>query len=409
MDAEFKNPFRPGAGHPPPYLAGREAETNEFQRLLGQTTILENMVLTGLRGVGKTVLLDTFKPLAIKKNWLWVGTDLSETTSLTEENMAIRLMTDLSVVTSSLIHNVVEKHQIGYAGETTAVPRTLDFENLVGVYKSTPGLVSDKIKHVLELVWRCLQRDDRTQGLVFAYDEAQNLADHSEKDRFPLSLLLDVFQSIQKRNIPFLLVLTGLPSLFPKLVDARTFAERMFRVVFLDRLNEHDSRDAILRPIQEEQCPVEFDDQSIQIVVDISGGYPYFIQFICREVYDVFIQQVSSGETATVPIDGIVRKLDSDFFAGRWARPTDRQRDLLSVIARLGSSDSEFTAQEVVALSKTILNKGFTSSSHVVQMLASLINVGLIYKNRYGKYTFAVPLMGQFILRQIEQSNGQAE
>lgn len=408
MDADFKNPFRPGAGHPPPYLAGREGETSEFQRLLGQTTILENMVLTGLRGVGKTVLLDTFKPLAIKKNWLWVGTDLSETTSLTEENMAIRLMTDLSVVTSSLIYEVVEQSHIGFAREAKAAPRTLDFERLVEVYKSTPGLVSDKIKHVLELVWRCLLKDGRTQGLVFAYDEAQNLADHSDKERYPLSLLLDVFQSIQKRNIPFLLVLTGLPSLFAKLVDARTFAERMFHVVFLDRLNEQDSRDAILRPIEEEQCPVKFDEQSVKTVIGVSGGYPYFIQFICREVYDVFIQQISSGQNATVPVDGIVRKLDSDFFAGRWARPTDRQRDLLSVIAQLDSSDSEFTVQEVVALSKKVLDKGF-NGSHVVQMLASLINIGLIYKNRYGKYTFAVPLMGQFILRQIEQSSGQAE
>ena len=129
------------------------------------------MVLTGLRGVGKTVLLDTFKPLAIKNNWLWVGTDLSETTSLTEENMAIRLMTDLSVVTSSLIYDVVEQTHFGFAREAKAVPRTLNFDRLVEVYKSTPGLVSDKIKHVLELVWQCLQRSGHTRGLVFAYDE----------------------------------------------------------------------------------------------------------------------------------------------------------------------------------------------------------------------------------------------
>ena len=88
--AKFANPFRPGAGHPPPYLAGRQAERAEFQRLLGQTTILENMVLTGLRGVGKTVLLDRFRPLAIEHGWIWVGTDLSESTSVSEDNMAIR-------------------------------------------------------------------------------------------------------------------------------------------------------------------------------------------------------------------------------------------------------------------------------------------------------------------------------
>src|SRR4051812_13738928 len=91
--SKFKNPFRPGAGHMPPYLAGREQEKNDFERLLKQETILENLVLTGLRGLGKTVLLETFKPLAIQSGWLWAGTDLSESTSITEENLAIRLLT----------------------------------------------------------------------------------------------------------------------------------------------------------------------------------------------------------------------------------------------------------------------------------------------------------------------------
>lgn len=86
----------------PNYLAGRQKETKEFKRLLEQKTILENMVLTGLREIGKTVLLDTFQPIALSEGWRWVGSDLSESTSLTQENMAIRILTDISVVTSSL-------------------------------------------------------------------------------------------------------------------------------------------------------------------------------------------------------------------------------------------------------------------------------------------------------------------
>src|SRR5256885_1097011 len=100
---KFANPFRPGAGHRPPYLAGRIAEQREFERLLDQTIILENPLLTGLRGVGKTVLLETFKPLAIQRGWIWVGTDLSESASVSEEALAVRLMADLSVATSSLV------------------------------------------------------------------------------------------------------------------------------------------------------------------------------------------------------------------------------------------------------------------------------------------------------------------
>lgn len=392
----FINPYRPGAGHMPPYLAGRHKEMAEFERLLKQETILENMVLTGLRGVGKTVLLDTLKPTTIATGWRWVGTDLSESASLNESNIAIRLLADLSAVSSSLIIGT-ETDGIGFSsGEVR--PKTLDYGHLMQFFNNTPGLISDKLKAVLEYVWSFL-KDEPSGGLIFAYDEAQNLADHAEKDQFPLSLLLDTFQSIQKKGIPFMLVFAGLPTLFPKLVEARTFAERMFRVVFLDRLTESESKEAILKPIQKNKCPVTFKDDSVQTIFRISAGYPYFVQFICREVYDIFLQQFSKGEVGTVPIATILAKLDTDFFAGRWARATDRQRELLLVIASLKNFDAEFTVQEVVACSKERLQKPF-SSSHTNQMLVSLSNAGLVFKNRHGRYSFAVPLMGQFINRQ---------
>jgi hypothetical protein len=142
------------------------------------------------------------------------------------------------------------------------------------------------------------------------------------------------------------------------------------------------------------------------LIRDESDGYPYFIQFICKEVYDLFIQQTSAGEKAGVPLEAITRKLDSDFFAGRWARATDRQRELLAVVALLEKQEDEFTVQEVVAKSAATLAKPF-SSSHVNQMLASLCEAGLTYKNRHGRYSFAVPLFDRFILRQVEMYTPQ--
>jgi hypothetical protein len=394
--AVFENPFRPGAGHMPPYLAGREDEQREFQRLLKQKTVTENMILTGLRGVGKTVLLETFKPLAVTNGWLWVGTDLSESASISETALAVRLLTDLAVV-GSMIRGPRGQSSIGFGAER--VPSTFNYGTLISLFDAAPGLITDKLKSVLESVWGSLSRGEKS-GIVFAYDEAQTLADHASKDEYPLSALLDVFQSIQRKGVPFLLVLTGLPTLFPKCVEARTFSERMFRVVFLDRLDRDDSRDAITKPIKQAKgCPVSFDSSSVEHIIELSGGYPFFIQFICREVFDVFIQQVEDGKTAGVPIEEIFRKLDSAFYAGRWARATDRQRDLLTVAARLEHAQSEFTVQELVEGSKRLLDKPF-SSSHANQMLASLSQAGLVYKNRHGKYSFAVPLLDQFILRQ---------
>jgi hypothetical protein len=210
-----------------------------------------------------------------------------------------------------------------------------------------------------------------------------------------------VFQSVQKAGLPLMLVLTGLPTLFPKLVEARTFAERMFRVVFLRSLSDDESRDAILKPIEDVSSPVKLSETSVRQIIRMSGGYPYFLQFVCREVYDVFVQKMERGEEPVVPVDEIERKLDTDFFAGRWARASDRQRDLLYAISTLDHCEEEFTVQEIVDRSREVDAKSF-SSSHVSQMLAKLTEQGLVFKNRHGRYSFAVPLFGRFVRRQVE-------
>jgi len=383
----------------PPYLAGREDEKIKFKRLLTQRPILTNMILTGRRGVGKTVLLETLKPLAIAAGWLWVGTDLSEAASLTDESIAVRLLADLSVVSSAIIATSTEEKSLGFTTDKTIVRQALNFETLMARYNSTPGLVADKLKSVLEFVWICLAPQKKS-GIIFAYDEAQNLSDHADEQQFPLSLLLDVFQSIQRKDIPFMLALTGLPNLFPKLVEARTFAERMFEIVQIDRLDNKASREAILTPINTTpNCPVSLSDGLTNTIVERSGGYPYFIQFICREVFDVALQRLEVKEKPIVPLNEIIRKLDTDFFAGRWSKATDRQRDLLVQIAKLDTCDSEFTIQEIVEASKQSGGGSSFSSSHANQLLNQLIDIGLVFKSRHGKYSLGVPLLAQFISR----------
>ncbi len=400
---DFKNPFRPGAGHQPPYLAGREIERDQFLRLLEQDAILENPVLTGLRGVGKTVLLEALKPHATERRWVWIGTDLNESASLSEANIATRICTDLSLATSTIAVSTSTTLGTRFASEERVETTTLTYDSLKALYDRTPGLPLDKLKGVIETAWEAISGTG-ARGIVFAYDEAQNLVDHAGKEEFPLSLILDAFQSMQRKGLPTLLVLTGLPTLLPKLVEARTYSERMFRPMSLGRLSDEACREAILKPI-EESGAVTLTEDSVDTVIQMSGGYPYFIQFICREVYDAFISRWDQGKGSGVPVEPIERKLDTDFFSGRWARATDRQRELLSVIAQLETSDDEFTVQEVVDKSRELPGKPF-SSSHTNQMLSALSSQGLILKNRRGKYLFAIPLLGRFIRRQVLGDQG---
>lgn len=389
----LRNPYTPGAGHAPPFLAGRDEAIADASQYFDQDRVLCNVVLTGLRGVGKTVLLEALRRPARERGWYWVSTDLSESASVTEESLVTRLLADLSVVTSGF-HFTETHNGPGFMNQPTKTIRRLDYNYLLGVYQSTPGLVSDKLKAVLEQAWAAIKDASGARGIVFAYDEAQNLADHAQKEQYPLSMMLDTFQSIQRKGIPFLLLLTGLPTLFPKLVEARTYSERMFHVITLDRLPPVHSRAAITNPIKD--YSVKFTGEGIEMIVDVSGGYPYFIQFICRECFDFVLRGEKLDKSR---FSSIVAKLDNDFFAGRWAKATDRQRDLMAVIANLSNSDGEFSVQEIAEASK---NHGFKSfsNSHVNQMLGSLVASGLVFKNRHGRYSFAVPLLSDFIKRQ---------
>lgn len=396
MEKEFTNPFRPGAGHKPPYLAGRIEEKEEFKNLLKQEVVLNNLILTGLRGVGKTVLLDSFKSIAQESGWMWAGTDCSESASINEDTIALRLLTDIALITSNIIIHTEEIQEIGFTKDTYQEKTYLNFSFLRQYYNAVPGLSIDKLKAVSMLVWNSIKCIDGVEGIVFAYDEAQTLSDHADDRQYPLSILLDLFQYLQRNGVKFVLVLTGLPTLLTKLVETRTYSERLFHVLTLRQLNNQESRDAILKPIADARCKTKFNAESVEIIIQQSGGYPYFIQFICREVYDVFEQKAAKKQKLSVPIDAIIQKLDNDFFAGRWSRATEREQQILIVLAE--ANKTTFTIQDALDLSNKSRFKKF-SRSQIGQLFNSLIDRGLVYKDKRGSYSFAVPLLNQYIVR----------
>jgi len=400
----FPNPFRPGAGQPPPYLAGREHERIEFKNLLNQQPILKNVLITGLRGVGKTVLLESLKPIASENGWFWAGNDLSESSSISEESLALRIITDISTLVSSFTIGEKEIKKIGFNAPIEKVDLKLNFATLTQIYQSTPGLVTDKLKNLLDVVWQIVSINTKVKGIVLAYDEAQILKDKAQEKQYPLSLLLEVIQYLQRREIPYLLVLTGLPTLYPNLIEARTYAERMFTIITLEKLSDEESKKAIQNPIKKvKDCPVTFSEYGISEIIKYSNGYPYFIQFICKEFFDTYLQQIKLGiEHPVVTIVEFVKRLDTDFYAGRWGRVTERQKELLIIIAQLPNANDEFSNKEIVDNS-IILNNEF-KTAQVNNMLTALIDAGLVFKNRRSKYSFAIPLLADYIKRQgLEQ------
>lgn len=255
------------------------------------------------------------------------------------------------------------------------------------------------------MVWNNLPQTWGIRGIVFAYDEAQNLDNRSVNDQNPLSLLLDVFQSLQRRGAPLMLVLAGLPALFPKLVEARGYSERMFQLNLLHTLDEIESKKAIRKPLEAAGHPVRLSDHFVDRIVKMSAGYPYFIQFICREVYDAFIQRPDKGKQALFPFTEIQQKLGMDFFTKQLEKATDRQKDLLTVISLLDNYRGEFAIQEVVEKSREVLDRPF-SNSHVNQILATFVSQGVVHKDRHGKYSFAMEQLVRFIRKQGNELPG---
>ena len=209
--------------------------------------VLQNPLLAGFGGAEETALVETFRSCARQKKWVWVGTDLAASAGLTEERLAGRLLTNLAAVTSGWMVAAERTSGMGFIPEfeEREIRATLDV--LREIFDGTPGLAQDKLKKIVALAGQWA-RGQGFRGIVFGCDGIQTLSEREPEEEFPLALLLDVFQSVQRAGVPAMLLFSGLLALPPKLVEARTFSERMFRTISLTRPSGGASRTGGVRP-----------------------------------------------------------------------------------------------------------------------------------------------------------------
>jgi hypothetical protein len=393
----LENPYRPGAGHTPPYLAGREHERDYFNRLLSQDFASDNILITGLRGLGKTVLLADLRRAAEAAGWIWIGNDLSESASLSEERLAVRILADISEALSNVLSQM-------NGARSEDVDSAYAYETLKGMYERAPGLPSDRLKYVVVRLCSLVKRS-KARGLVFAYDEAQCLSDHAERNEYPMSTLIETIASIQKKDgvAPCILVLCGLPHVFDALTETRTYTERMFYVMQLERLSKADTFEAITRPLQSLMPPLIASPELIEKTVELTGGYPYLIQFFGKELVDQLMMNGGLVDAEDFPTPHVIDRLDAGLFSARWNKTTDKQREALKLIAsRPENTIREFSAQDLIALS---LETNELSSAQANNLLLTLADKGILYRTRHGHYAFTVPMSETMILRRLAVDN----
>ncbi len=272
------------------------------------------------------------------------------------------------------------------------------FDALRNMYERAPGLPSDRLRSVLSRL-TSLVVQGHAQGILFAYDEAQCLCDHAERNEFPMSMLVETIASIQKKSgvCQCLLVLSGLPQVFDALVETRTYTERMFHVMRLERLSREDTFDAVVNPLTPLTPPLYVSPELIEKSVNLTGGYPYLIQFFGKELIDQLLQNGGHLSVDDFPSNAVIERLDAGLFSARWNKTTDKQREVLNLIAgREVNGSSDFSSQEIATLADVSIEM---TSAQVNQVMQALCERGLLYRTRHGRYAFTVPMSEPMILR----------
>lgn len=393
-----RNPYRPGMGLEPPYLADRQYQLLRFTRFLdGFPDFPRNVRVTGLRGVGKTVLLQRYAALAEDSGWVVVRRELGE-------NLQDELAFGLALVEDcrQAIERSSRRAEARHRAES-ALHQTLEIlggisVSLAGVSISlkTPSSQSHR-RPVLEdelfaaLNTTCIgARSAGRRGVLLSYDEAHLLRDSAVAGRHSLSALLAAVARAQRERVPVMLILCGLPPLTENMARAKSYSERMFQAEVLDALRPPEDGNAFIRPLAESRRP--FDPKLAEFVLADTRGYPFHIQFYGALLWEA----VPWPDAITVEHfrrlrPALLEALDHAFFDARFARCSRFERRLLAAIA----TDGEATDHRAVVLR---LGVGHDLAKSAI---GRLVSKGLIYRPERGRLAFSVPMFGDYIRRKV--------
>jgi hypothetical protein len=383
-----RNPFAPGAGTPPPELAGRDELLETVRISLERVRSgfpTKSVLIVGLRGVGKTVLLDRMRDNAESSGIQTVRIEAPESKSL-PALLAPQLRQALLRLSANAQAKVMAVRGLrALAGFASAlkvkfkdIEVGFDFEPEAGLADN--GDLEHDLQALMETVGAAAQKAGT--ALVLFIDELQYV--HEEQ----LAALITAMHRAAQRRLPVVLVGAGLPQLRGQMGRAKSYAERLFDFPEVGPLPAADARSAIEKPLEHQQ--VKIDEHALQIIVKRTSGYPYFLQEWGKHAWDA----ATDSPITCADVDRASRlteaALDESFFRVRFDRLTPSEKKYLRAMAELGpgphrSGDiAEMLQRKVTALGPT-RNK--------------LISKGMIWSPTHGDTAFTVPLFDEFMRR----------
>ena len=386
---KIRNPFSPGAGSPPPELAGRGDILEQAVVLFGRVRekrAEKSILMTGLRGVGKTVLLNKMEQMAQDAGYHTLFVEAYENKPLA------------SLLAPQLRKLLFELDRMAGAGDK--VRRGLAvLKSFIGMVKISVGDFGLDIEPEkgsadsgdLEVDLSSLfiavgeAAEERRSAVAILIDEIQYISSSE------LNALIMAMHKMQQYQLPIILVGAGLPILPGLAGDAKSYAERLFNFPDIGPLGESDAISALREPVRD--AGAEFEDGALNEIYRLTKGYPYFLQ---EWGYQAWNQAESSPITLrivqeTTPL--VIKRLDENFFRVRFNRLTDAEKRYLRAMAECSSLPCR-----TAGISELL---GVSSAAALSPVRSNLIKKGMIYSPAHGMMAFTVPLFEEFLRRTI--------
>lgn len=384
----IENPFSPGAGSPPPELVGRAPVVEQARVLFGRVRAgrpEKSILLTGLRGVGKTVLLNEMERMAERAGFDTIPLEAQEGAPLGHllAPAIRRLLFDLdrAAATSrkvrrglAVLRSFLGALQLTYEGVTIG----LDVDPERGAADS--GDLAVDLPYLLVAVGEAAA--DRGRSVAILIDEIQYFNSNE------LGALIMAMHRLQQRQLPLVLLGAGLPILPGLAGESKSYAERLFSFPDVGALSPEDAARALRGPVQ--KLGVQMEDEAIAEIYRMTMGYPYFLQEWGYQSWNTAESSPITVSTIKAATDTVIDRLDHNFFRVRFDRLTAGQKRFLRAMAELGGGPYR-TSDVAETLGVKVSSLG--------PQRALLIQKGMIYSPAHGEMAFTVPLFEGFMKR----------
>ena len=380
------NPFSPGAGAPPPELVGRRALLDDakilFTRVLNARSE-KSFLLTGLRGVGKTVLLIEISRIAEQASYQTIFIEANE-----HQPLSAMLIPRLRNILFSLnrLSNVGNKARRALAVLKSFVGSIkvkvgeiefgMDIDPEIGTADS--GNLEIDLPDLFAVIAEAAA--EKKTGIALLIDEIQYFS------AVELSALIMAMHKMQQRQLPLVLVGAGLPNLPSLMGESKSYSERLFRFPIVGPLSKSDVTLALQDPVK--ISGVKFTQDALKEIYHLTKGYPYFIQEWGYQCWNTAKKPLITAKTVIDATPRVIECLNENFFRVRFDRLTPVEKNYLRAMAELGN-DVNRSGDIAQTLGEKISNLG--------QVRANLIKKGMIYSPAYGEMAFTVPLFGEFM------------